>query len=191
MSPAESGEVDSIVLMRTIVRPEPRLVRSHARGEVGERRLGAQLAAQLLARGLELAPLPPDAARPGVAPERVDHRAAHPPLGERLELDAAALVEAAGRVDETDHPVLDQVAELDGMRHRRGDAAGERLDEGQPGGDAIAVTGGKGLTLHGSVPPRAAKRSADGGPLPQRRVPRRKRMKRECRSRRRLWLMRY
>ena len=69
---------------------EARLVGADARGEVGERRLGAELAAQLLARRLELAALTAHAARPGVAAQRVDHRAAHAALGERLELDAAA-----------------------------------------------------------------------------------------------------
>ena len=130
--------------MRTIVRPEARFVGADARGEVGERRLGAELAAELLARGFELAPLPPDAARPGVAPQRVDHRAADAALGERLELDAAVLVEPARRVDQSEHAVLHEVAELDRVRHRRGDAPRQRLDERQSGGDAFAMTGGRG-----------------------------------------------
>ena len=133
---------------------EPRLVGADARREIRERRLGAQLAPQLFARGLELAALTADAARPGVATQRVDHRAADPALGERLELDAARFIEAAGRVDEADHPVLHQIAELDRVRHRRGDAPRQRLDKGQSGGDAVAMMGGEGLTLHGSFPPR-------------------------------------
>ena len=83
-----------MVLMRTIVRLRRFSSDSDLRGEVGERRLVAQLAAQLLARGLELAALAADAARPGVLAQRVDHRAAHAALGEGLELDAAVLVEA-------------------------------------------------------------------------------------------------
>ena len=126
-------------------------VGADARGEIGERRFGAKLAPQLFARRLELAALTADAARPGVAAERVDHRAADAPLGKGLELDAASLVEAAGRIDKADHAVLHQVAELDRMRHRRGDAAREGLDEWQSGGNAVAMTGGEWLALHDSV----------------------------------------
>src|SRR5881392_4131597 len=71
-SPVLSGDVDSIVLMRTIVRL---------------RRFSAELAAQGLAGGVELAALAAHAARPRVAAKRIDHGAAHPPLGEGLELD--------------------------------------------------------------------------------------------------------
>ena len=143
-SPADSGDVDSMVLMRTIVRPRRASSEPDPRREVRQRRLGAELAPQLLARRFELAALTADAARPGVAAERVDHRAAHPPLGEGLELDARALVEAAGRVDEPDHAVLHQVAELDRMRHRGRHAARERLDERQSGGNAIAMVAARG-----------------------------------------------
>ena len=48
--------------------PEPRLVRADARGQVGERGFGAELAAELLAGGFELTALAAHAARPGVAP---------------------------------------------------------------------------------------------------------------------------
>ena len=81
--------------------------------QVGERRLGAKLAPQLLTRRLELAALAADAARPGVAPERINHRPADPAFGEGLELDPARFVEAAGRVDEADHPILHEIAKLD------------------------------------------------------------------------------
>ena len=104
---------------------EARLVGADAPGQVGQRRLGAELAAQLLARGLELAADAADAARPGVAAERVDHRAAHPALGERLELDAPRLVEAVRGVDEPEHAVLDEVAQVDRVRHGRRHAAGQ------------------------------------------------------------------
>ena len=92
---------------------EALLVGADLRGEVGERRLAAELAAQLLARRLELAALAANAARPGVLAQRVDHRAADPPLGEGLELDAARLVEAVRGVDQTDDPVLDEIADVD------------------------------------------------------------------------------
>ena len=127
---------------------EPRFVGSDARGEIGERRLGAELAAQLLARGLELAALTAHAARPRIAAQRIDHRAAHAALGEGLELDAARFVEAAGGVDQAEHAVLHEIAQLDRMRHRRGHAAGQRFDERQAGGDAFTLIVSKGLTLH-------------------------------------------
>ena len=149
-SPDDSGEVDSIVLIRTIVRAEPGFVGSHPRSEIREGRLRAELLAKLLARRLELAALAANPARPGVPPQRVDHRAAHAPLGEGLELDASRFVVAAGGVDQADHAVLDEVVQLDRVRHRRGDAPGERLDERKTVGDAVAMTGGEWLTLHGS-----------------------------------------
>ena len=86
-----------MALMRTMVRPRRFSSEPDLGGEVGQRRLAAQLAAQLLARGLELAALAANAARPGVLAQRVDHRAADAPLGEGLELDAARLVEAVAR----------------------------------------------------------------------------------------------
>src|SRR6185437_9792689 len=92
--------------------PEALLVRSHARREIRKRRLAAQLLAERLARRLELAPLAPHAARPCIATQGIDHRAAHAPLGERLELDPAPLVIAVRRIDEPEHPVLDEVADV-------------------------------------------------------------------------------
>ena len=116
------------------------LVRADARGQVGHRRLVSQLASQRFARRVELAALAADAARPRVFAERIDHRAAHAPFGERLELDAAILVEAVRRVDQADHAVLDQVADVDRIRHRRRHAPRERFDERQAGDDAAVVT---------------------------------------------------
>ena len=134
--------------MRTIVRLEPGLVRPDPRGEIRERRLGAELAPQLFARRLELAALAAHAARPGVTPERVDHRAADAALGEGFELDAARFVEPERRVDETEHAVLDQVSQLDRVRHRRGDAPRQRFHEGKTGGDPGTLTGDERLALH-------------------------------------------
>ncbi len=93
------------------------LVGSHAGGQIGERRLVAKLATQRLACRVELATLTPDAARPGITAQRVDHRAADAPLGKRFELDAAIFVKAAGRIDQTKHAVLHQVADVDGVGH--------------------------------------------------------------------------
>ena len=91
----------------------------------------AERRAQLLARRLELASHAADAARPRVLAQRVDHRAANAPLGERLELDPARIVEAMRRVDQADHAVLDEIAQVDRVRHRRRHASGERLDKRQ------------------------------------------------------------
>ena len=153
--------------MRTIVRDSRDFIRSHARGEIRHGRLGAELLAQLLARRLELAALAANAARPGVLAQGVDHRAADAPLGEGLELDPPRFVVAAGGVDEADHAVLDEVLQLDRVRHRRGDAPGERFDERKTVGDAVAMTGGEWLTLHGSndlqmFPRRSAAASHEG-----------------------------
>jgi len=46
-----------------------------------------------------------------------------------------------GRVDQADDPVLDEVAQVDGVRHGRGHAAGQRLDEGNAGLDARVGAG--------------------------------------------------
>jgi len=75
--------------------------------------------AQLLARRLQLTTHAAHAARPGILAERVDHRTPNAPLGEGLELDAARIVEAVRGVDQPDHAVLHEIAEVDRMRHRR------------------------------------------------------------------------
>ena len=115
---------------------EPLLVGADLGGEVSERRLASMLAAQLFAGGLDLAPLAADASGPRILPEGVDHRAANAPFGKCLELDAASLVEAVRRVDEPDDSILHQIADVDRVRHRRRDAAGELLDEGDAGNDS-------------------------------------------------------
>jgi hypothetical protein len=106
-------------------------------GEVGQRRLVAKLAAELLAGGLELTALPAHAPRPGVLAQRVDHRASDTPLGESLELDAPILVEAIRRVDQPNHAVLHEVSDVDRMRHRRCHAASQGLDERKTGNDSL------------------------------------------------------
>jgi hypothetical protein len=42
------------------------------------------------------------------------------------------------------------------VRHRGGDAASKRLDEGEACGNAVTMTGGEGLTLHVILSSRAA-----------------------------------
>jgi len=118
------------------------LVRSHLRGEVCQRRFAAELATERFARTLELATLPAHPTRPGVLPQCVNHRAPDAALGEGLELDAARLVEPVRRVDQPDHSVLHQVADVDGVRHRGRDTAGKLLDE-RKAGDYAGVLGGE------------------------------------------------
>ena len=118
------------------------LVGADARGQVGHRRLVAELAAQRFARRIELPPLAANAARPGVLAQRVDHRAADAPFGERLELDPAILVEAVRGVDQAEHAVLDEIADVDRVRHRGGHASREGFDERQSGDDAMFLIGG-------------------------------------------------
>jgi hypothetical protein len=88
-----------------------------------------QLPSKLLTSGLELSPLPANAAWPGILPEGIDHRAADTTFGERLELDASRLVEAVGCVNQTDDAILDEIPNIDGMGHRGCDATGKLLDE--------------------------------------------------------------
>jgi len=72
-----------------------------------------QLAPQFLARRFKLTSLPANAARPGVLAQRIDHGAPNPSLRERFKLDPTRLVKAVSRVDQTDDPILHQVADID------------------------------------------------------------------------------
>jgi hypothetical protein len=118
---------------------ETLLVQTDLRRQIGERRLVPELTSQELSGGFELAPHTADAARPCPLPESVDHRAPDSPLGERLELDAPTCIEAAGRVDETEHPVLHQVSHVNRVRHGGGEPPGKRFHEGQAIHDSTAV----------------------------------------------------
>src|SRR5205814_9953117 len=97
---------------------------AYAGGEIGERRLVAELTAQRFARRVELAALTPDATGPGIAAQRVNHGAPHAPLGEGFELDAAVLVEPLHGVDQAQDAVLDEIADVDRIRHRRRHSSG-------------------------------------------------------------------
>jgi len=110
------------------------LVGAEMGGQVGQRRLGAGRDAQRLAGGLDLAAHAADAARPGVATQRVDHGAAHAALGKCLEADTAPLVVAVDGVDEAEHAVLDEVADIDARRHRGRHATRQGFHE-RPAGD--------------------------------------------------------
>ena len=116
-------------------------VGSDALGQVGQRRLRAELAAQLLARRFQLAADAAHATRPRIAPQGVNHGAAHAAFRKRLELDAAALVEPMGGVDQANHPVLHQVAQVDRVGHGGRHAARQRLDKRQTRRDAVSLVG--------------------------------------------------
>jgi len=129
------------------------LVGTDLRSQVGQRRLATELAAQLLARGFELAALTADATRPGILAQRVDHRPPDAALGEGFELDTAPLVEAVRGIDETDDAVLDEVADIDRVGHRGRHAASKLFNEGNAVHDA-GVVGGGWLGAHaGCCPP--------------------------------------
>jgi len=132
---------------------QPLLVRTHLRGQVRERRLASQLPAQRFTRRLELAALAPHTTRPGILAQRVDHRAADAPFGKRLELDAAAFIEAAGGIHEPNDPVLDEITDVNRVRHRGRNAAGELLDERNAGNDPRVFLGTVGA--HWTYPPVA------------------------------------
>jgi len=125
---------------------EALLVGTDLRGQIGQRWLAAELAAQLLAGSFQLTALTAHSTRPGILAEGIDHRPANTPLGERLELDTAGLVEAVRRIDETDDAVLDEVADIDGVGHRGRHPTRELFDEGDAVDDAGVV--GAGLGAH-------------------------------------------
>ena len=61
---------------------------------------------------------------------------------------AAVFVEAVGCVDQPDHPVLDEIADVDGVRHRGRHPSGQRLHEGKAGDDPATLTCSNGLHAH-------------------------------------------
>ncbi len=74
-------------------------VGSDPRGQVSHGRLVSELAAERLASGIQFPALTSNTTRPRILAECVDHRAAHPPLGEGLEFDAPSFIEPVRRVD--------------------------------------------------------------------------------------------
>ncbi len=108
---------------------KPLFVGSNLCREVRQGRLMAQFSAQFLASGFELPALTTHATRPGVLAEGINHRAPNTTFGERLELDPARLVEAVGRVNQTNDAVLNEIPNVDGVGHRGGNATGKLLDE--------------------------------------------------------------
>src|SRR5262249_14724976 len=124
------------------------LVGADAGGQVGHGRLMSKLAAERLSCSIELAPLAPNAARPGVAAQRIDHRTANATFSKRLELDAAARVEAVRGVDQAKHAVLHEIADVDGVRHRCRHPAGECFDKRQARDNAAILAGSDRLNTH-------------------------------------------
>jgi len=108
---------------------QARFIRSHGGGQVGQRRLVAEREAQPFAGGFKLAAHAAHAPRPRVLAQRVDHRSPDAPFGERLELDAARFLEPPRRVDEANHAVLNQVAQVDGVWHGRRHSARQGFHE--------------------------------------------------------------
>jgi len=83
----------------------------------------------LLPRRFELTTLTADATRPCILAKRVDHRAANAALGKGLEFDAARFVEPVRCVDQANDTILDEVPNINRMRHRRCHTASQLLDE--------------------------------------------------------------
>jgi len=121
---------------------KPLLVGSELLRQVGKGRFVAELAAELLARGLQLAALTADAARPGILTQRVDHRSADSALREGLEFDTPGLVKAMSRVDQANDAILDEVTDIDRVRHGRRNTAGKLFNEGYARDDSRMITDG-------------------------------------------------
>ena len=107
--------------------------------------------AQLLTRGFQLAALTADTTRPGILPEGVNHGAADAALGKGLELDATGFIEAVRRIDQADDAVLNEVADINRMRHGGRDPASELLDERDAGKNSRVV--GTWVRTHQCDPP--------------------------------------
>jgi len=110
---------------------ETLFVGSNRRRKIGERGLVTKLQTKPLARGLEFPAHSAHAARPRIFAKRVDHRAANSAFGKGLELDASSFIEALGRINQTDDSVLDEIAQINRMRHGGGHAPRQRFDEWQ------------------------------------------------------------
>jgi len=108
---------------------QPLFVRPELVGKIRQRWLVSQLTPELLARRFEFTPLAAHASRPCIFSQRVNHCPAYTALGKGLELDASSLIESVGGINQSDHAVLDEISDIDGMRHRRGHATGKLLNE--------------------------------------------------------------
>jgi len=107
-------------------------------GQLGQRGLVSQPLAQRHSRRFNVAADAAHTARPGVLAQRVDHRATDAAFGEGFELDAPCVIEALCGINQSEHSVLDQIAHLDRVRHRRGHAPRQGLNERKAGRHAVA-----------------------------------------------------
>jgi len=98
-----------------------------------------KLPTELFAGRFQLAPLPAHTARPGVLAQRVDHRTPDSPFGKGFKLDPARLIEAVGRVYQTDDAILHKIPDINRMGHRSCDAASQLLHEGDASKDSRVV----------------------------------------------------
>ncbi len=96
---------------------ELRFIKAHLARQVGHAGLRTEFPAEQFPGGLDFAPSAANATGPRVAAQRVDHGAPHAAFGERLEFDAPPLVKAMHRIDQAKHAILDEVSEVDRMRH--------------------------------------------------------------------------
>jgi len=95
-----------------------------------------KLASKFFASRFELATLAANATWPGVLAKSVDHRAPDATFRERLELDAARLVETMRSVDEPYDTVLNEISDVDRVGHRGRDTSGELFYERNAGNNA-------------------------------------------------------
>ena len=103
------GEVDSIALMRTMVRPrrfssEPTFAARSART------VRVPIPVSAPRARLRAPALPANSSRPGILAQRVNHGSPNATFSKRLELDAARLVKPVRCVDEPNHTILDKIS---------------------------------------------------------------------------------
>jgi len=111
-------------------------VGTHFGREICQRRFVTQLAPQLLAGGFELPSLAANPSRPGILAQSVNHGSPDATFSERLELDAAPLVEPVRCVDEPNHTILDKISNIDRVGHRGRNTSGELFYKGNAGNNA-------------------------------------------------------
>jgi len=128
-------------------------------GEVGQRGFVSEALAERDTRGFDFAPDTADASGPGILAQRVDHGATDAALGKGLELDAPRLVKTLRGVNQSKHAILHQIADLNGVRHRRGHTASQCLDEREAGSHAVTGVSIEHLHAHCEWQPRCQNRA--------------------------------
>jgi hypothetical protein len=64
------------------------------------------------------------------------------PLGECFEFNAARFIKAVRSIDQADDAVLDEVTNINRMRHRGSHSSCERLHKGKTSNNSTALGGG-------------------------------------------------